>query len=317
MKRLLNLAYAAAITAAICLSYFYVFQQEQLKFQVKCWAKAPNLWACYKGDFDFTADFFGFRIDGNVKNLIDRHIFFYGAYEKPVLFFLRDLIQSGTVASGVFLDIGANTGQHSLFMSRWAKEVHAFEPYEPVLKRFRHMIEQNRIKNVVIHPIGLGNENANLPFYQPPSDNLGTGSFERDFSDKNTPVGSLPIRRGDDVLGNAHIGPVTLVKMDIEGYEKPALEGLRRTLNEHRPVVVFELSTTPGHAIRIGSKEQLLSLFPERYAFVFFSTGTNLETGAYGFEPIDQIRFDVFNQYEVVAFPVEKENRLLRQGSQP
>jgi len=55
---------------------------------------------------------------------------------------------------GVFLDIGANTGQHSLFMSRHAKEIHAFEPWAPVLIKLRRHIEINRLKNVVVHPSG-------------------------------------------------------------------------------------------------------------------------------------------------------------------
>lgn len=317
MTRVLKLTCAAALAALVCISYFYTFEREQFDFTVQCWKKAPSPWACYRGDFDFTADFFGLQYDGNVKNFIDRHIFYYGAYEKPVLFFLRDLIKSGSVEPGVFLDIGANTGQHSLFMSRWTREIHAFEPYEPVLRRFRRMIEINAIENIFIHPVGLGNENSMLTFYRPPDSNLGMGSFDRNFGTENSPGGSLPIRRGDDVLEESRIGPVTLIKMDIEGYEKPALEGLHRTLQKDRPIVVFELTTAPDQALRTGGHQQLRRLFPDRYAFVFFSAGTDVKTGSYGFASADRIRFDSAGQYNIVAYPLEKENRLLHQGSQP
>jgi len=143
------------------------------------------------------------------------------------------------------LDIGANTGQHSLFMSRYAKEIHAFEPWEPVIKRFRRMVEHNHIKNIVIHPFGLGDENSKEPFFRPPDINLGMGSFVEGFQENNSYEGELEIRIGDEALQKAGVMSVSLIKMDIEGYEKPALKGLRRTLQRHRPIVEFELSVDP------------------------------------------------------------------------
>ena len=38
--------------------------------------------------------------------------------------------------------------------------MHAFDPYEPVLTRFREMVSMNAIDNIVIHPVGLGSDDA-------------------------------------------------------------------------------------------------------------------------------------------------------------
>src|SRR5262249_15489554 len=146
----------------------------------RCGRQAPHFsLSCYRryAKFDFSVDLFGLIYEGNTGNLIDREIYYNGAYERPVLFLLRDLMTNGCSTKGVLLDIGANTGQHSLFMSRYANQIHAFEPYAPVLQRFRMLVEKNKIQNIVIHPVGLGNENSDLPFYKPPDYNLGTGSF--------------------------------------------------------------------------------------------------------------------------------------------
>ena len=59
---------------------------------------------------------------------VDNDIFYYGAYEKHILYFLRDVMRTVYGNRGTFVDVGANTGQHSLFVSRFASEVHAFEP---------------------------------------------------------------------------------------------------------------------------------------------------------------------------------------------
>ena len=100
--------------------------------------------------FEFTVDFFGMKYTGHSKNYIDRHILFYGAFEKYILYFLRDVIENLNPEGGVFVDVGANTGQHSLFMSKHAKTVHAVEPYDGVLRLFRGMIDRNEIENALI-----------------------------------------------------------------------------------------------------------------------------------------------------------------------
>jgi FkbM family methyltransferase len=258
------------------------------------------------------------RYEGNTGNEVDKNIFFYGAHEKPILFFLRDVMTSAYSGQGVFLDIGANTGQHSLFMSRLAKEIHAFEPWEPVLKRLRRHVEINRLKNIVIHPYGLGNENSKQPFYDPPDNNLGMGSFVKEFGSPNPPGETLEIRIGDDVLEKADVTSVDLIKMDIEGYEKLALRGLNRTLRKHRPIIEFELSANPQSPVSIKSNDELLSLFPENYEFLVFSERSDLLTGAYVLEPINGVlRFDKVEQHDIVAFPTEKQKFITRQRATP
>jgi FkbM family methyltransferase len=232
-----------------------------------------------------------------------------------MLYFLRDPITAVSSNKGIFLDIGANTGQYSLFMSFYAKEVHAFEPWEPVIKRFRRMVEHNHIKNIVIHPFGLGDENSKKSFFKPPDHNLGTGSFVEGFIDDNSIEDQLEIRIGDDALEEAGVRSVALIKMDIEGYEKPALKGLRRTLGMHRPIVEFELSADPKSALSIKNKVEMIALFPEEYEFLVFSDKGDPWTGSYSLEPLSEsVRFDQRSQYDVVAYPKEKEKGILLKG---
>jgi len=171
-------------------SWQFLTVGDEFYWLYRCWTQAKHISSCYvDGDFDFSADLFGLSYEGNTSNYIDNQIFFHGAYEKPVLFLLRDVMSNHSSGKGVFLDIGANTGQHSLFMSRYASQIHAFEPYPPVLERFRKLVEKNRLKNIVIHPVGLGNDNSKLPFYRPPDNNLGTGSFVDGFKKDNSYLG--------------------------------------------------------------------------------------------------------------------------------
>jgi FkbM family methyltransferase len=315
----LRLSLAAFLTVVVCATAFYIFDRDRFLWNYRCWQQAVTLASCVRGGhFDFAASLNGARYQGNTGNYIDSHIFFYGAFEKPILYFLRDMMKSAYSNQGVFLDIGANTGQHSLFMSRYSKEIHAFEPWQPVIKRFQRMVEINQIKNIVIHPYGLGDDNSKKPFYKPPDNNPSTGSFVAGFLETNTYEGELEIQIGDEALEKAGVSSVAMIKMDIEGYEKPALKGLRRTLQTHRPIVEFELSVDPKRPISIKSQDELTSLFPEKYEFLVFSEKNDPLTGAYLLEPsTEKLRFDTELQFEVVAYPIEKKKSVFTKGPRP
>jgi FkbM family methyltransferase len=298
----LKLGITALATAALCLVYYAIFDAEALRDSYHCLTHTRPIYACYL-DVPFRADLFGMTYLGEKRNLIDAHILKYGAHEKPELYFLRSVI-----GGGVFLDVGANTGQHSLFMSRYAKEIHAFEPYEPVLARFREMVKLNGITNVAIHPMGLGSEDAKLPFYEPPPDNQGVGSFVQGWDGNKASGKALAIVNGDRELKRLGVGRIDLVKMDIEGYEKPALEGLRETLIKSRPIIVFELSTGLNNPLRFESLAELERLFPERYGFLVLED-LNPYSGAYRLRRLERVL--VNEQHNVVAYPLEKEVKIL------
>ena len=311
----LRLAATAVLATFLFSGYFYLFQPERWRFTVACFTRAPSIAACVREDFHFTTDFFGLRLEGNMSNLVDKNIFYYGAYEKPHLFILRDLMRSVSGGAGTFIDIGANTGQNSLFMSRYSKAVHAFEPWEPVLKKFSRMVEINGIKNIIIHPYGLGDENSKKPFFKPPDNNLGTGSFVEGFNPDNSDAGAREIDKGDDAFAKERITSVSVIKMDIEGYEKLALLGLRQTLIKHRPFLMFEMTINPNSPVSIKGESELRSLFPQRYEFLVISKKSDLATGDYFLETIDGIvRFDEAKQHDLVAYPIERKSSVSLQG---
>ena len=316
--KVLKLSGAALLTLSLCFSYTFLFARSRLDGNYRCWRYAVSFVSCFGDEaFDFVSDIDGIQYEGNTGNYIDASILYRGAYEKDILFFLRDAMTAAYSGRGVFIDIGANTGQHSLFMSRYATEVHAFEPWEPVVKRFRRMVENNQIKNIVIHPVGLGDQNSRKPFFKPGPTNLGTGSFVEGFRSQYTAEGQLEIQIGDDALAKAAVEPIALIKMDIEGYEKLALKGLRKTLRKDRPIVEFELSTDPKSSVSIKSKEELVALFPNDYEFlVFRNDRAHRLSGAYALEPLGNlIRFDLAMQRDIVAYPAEKKKYIALRGS--
>ncbi len=222
-------------------------------------------------DTPFSKDFFGLRYEGNLRNNIDFNIFYYGAFEKPLLFFLRDTLLQSANGESVFCDVGANIGQHSLFMSLYAKQVHAFEPYQGVSDRLGHQIALNKIQNITLHKVGLSDKVESLTFYAPTGSNQGVGSFDASTTDKgNKPIGELALVDGDSYIADQGIHNIKLMKIDVEGFEKSALAGLSQTLDKDRPIVVCEI--TYGNDLSFKSLQELESVLPANYEFYTFDT---------------------------------------------
>lgn len=240
--------------------------------------RRPSAWArhVYKRlarrgiapDTPFTCEFFGLIYQGNLRNNVDFDVYFYGAFEKPLLFFLRDamgnMMRTPAPEQCVFVDIGANVGQHSLFMAAHGARVYAFEPFAPVREQFLHQLEANRLADVNVYPIGLGDENTQLPFFAPTGNNAGIGSFDPGTAAKgNLCIGEQELVRADDYFPAHGIDRIDLVKIDVEGFEKMTLAGMRETLRRTRPLIVCEL--TYGKPLSLASVEELLGHLPEGY----------------------------------------------------
>jgi FkbM family methyltransferase len=310
MLKCVRLAIAVSLAAIGSVLYFHWTEPQRLYTTYRCLRGAESWTACYSGSpFSFRTETLGIIYEGNTRDGIDRAVLNYGAHEKPEVFFLRD-VSTG----GIFLDVGANKGLYSLVMSRYQKQVHAFEPYETVLKKFREMVAKNGIRNIVIHPIGLGEKRERLIFQEPDEENMGLGSFA--FVSKNRAHRELEVMTGDEALSKAGVTEVELIKMDIEGFERPALRGLAQTLARGRPIVVFELTIDPARPTLFKSVEDISKVFPVGYEFLVFKDW-DLFTGGYELGPLSgHVRFDHASTqpYNVIAFPIEKKDRVPLKG---
>ncbi|MCB1701870.1 MAG: FkbM family methyltransferase [Pseudomonadales bacterium] len=274
-------------------------------------------------DFPFVTDFFGLEYHGNLNNNIDFNIWFYGAFEKPLLFFLRDTLRRLPGERPVFIDVGANVGQHSLFMAAHGARVHAFEPYSPVREKLLLHIERNRLENIEVHPLALGDRNARQTFFAPTGNNMGIGSFDANTVTRgNVSIGQLELVEGDDYFRKRGIDTVDLIKIDVEGFEKPALAGLRATLDRTRPVILCEISY--GTALSFSSAVELLRYLPADYQLFTFDKrkadgskarrrdAHNRISGQYKLIPFECWRTG--GQDDVVACPGEKAGLLPRKN---
>lgn len=194
--------------------------------------------------YEFTADFFGLKFKGNLNCYLDWCVFFFGAYEKRELLLLESVMKQKK--GGVFLDIGANSGEYSLLLSRHASKVVAFEPYDRIAEKLRGEISLNGIKNIEVREAALGNAEKEMEFYAPlESSNTGTASLVREHEAAgNRPYKKIKVYNASEYIEGLGLPGVDVIKIDVEGFEKDVLTGLQRVIEKYRPVILMEFSET-------------------------------------------------------------------------
>ena len=187
----------------------------------------------------FTAPLFEYLYHGQTGNHQDDKIFTYGMHEPATIRFMRAVLrfQKDRNIDPVYADIGTNMGQHLLAICGLAQRAFGFEPWGVVRTIAQKQLDENQVTNTQILPFGLSDQDASLSYTRPANNNLGTGMFVKEGG-----TDILDVRQGDPVFEGMSVMP-SLLKIDTEGFEDRVLRGLKQTIANARPVIVFEYST--------------------------------------------------------------------------
>ena len=152
-------------------------------------------------------------------------------YEFQMLEFIRD-----NIPKGVMVDVGANIGNHTIFLAKYcATKVMAFEPFPDTFKLLDKNITDNGLRfNVIASNYGLS-DNYESVFMKSVNGNAGMNKVD---SEGDAPVQLIAF---DLILDLDE--PITLIKLDCEGYEEKALLGMIQTVKKHKPALFIECQT--------------------------------------------------------------------------
>ncbi len=186
----------------------------------------------------------------------------FGLYELDTTRQMRRLLRPGDW----FVDCGANIGYFTLLMARHVGatgQVDAFEPDPMNRATLLANLKSNALDTRVrAHDLALGNHGGMVDLFHPTQSksNHGMSSLYPDGSGLDTKF-SVQIARLDDVLK----GVPNLVKIDIEGAELAAIEGMSRMLQspnppslivEHNPASCASAGHLPSDLMRLLQRIQ-------------------------------------------------------------
>lgn len=169
------------------------------------------------------------------NEFIGMETFLAGTYERNHLLILERLAQAlrENQTELTLVDVGANIGVHTRFLSGSVTRVHSFEPNEEVLPLLEYNTED--LTNVLIHAIALSDHVGAAALSRGLTWNKGTASLEEIGEGVATEVETTTL---DAWLGPT--GTVDLIKLDVEGHELAVLTGAKATLLRCRPIVALE-----------------------------------------------------------------------------
>jgi FkbM family methyltransferase len=177
----------------------------------------------------------GFSMRLDVNDPLQRGIADRGMYEPEVSWIYPYLLSPGDVV----VDGGAHVGYLTLLASRCVGprgSVHSFEPIAATHTQLAANVALNHSVNVRLNRVALADRTGALDL-EVPIDPAGTALLAWGAS-------VVRLRRGaservdaiclDDYATEHEIGAIRLVKLDLEGGERRAIEGMRRLLEEGR-----------------------------------------------------------------------------------
>jgi FkbM family methyltransferase len=198
---------------------------------------------------DFTADVGGINLSGDttahshyVRQLLDDERERYVA----------DLFAEAVPTGGLVLDIGAHLGYFSLLAARRGARAIAFEPNPATLPYLRRNLADNgAAEQVALETAALGARAETRTFFR------AEGGDTSSLHDQGHAVEAVAVRvtTADAVVAGRS---VDVIKMDIEGGELDALDGMRETIANASPGLRLFVECNPDALERAGVSSRAL-----------------------------------------------------------
>ncbi len=138
------------------------------------------------------------------------------------------------------IDIGGNNGQISIEFAHLVGDsgkVFTFEPQRIIYQQLCGNIFLNGLDNVYAYNVAIGSENGLTTIEKPNYFDEGFVNFG------NIHVG---VKQNFDVvelrtLDSYNLENISIIKIDVQGFEKKVLLGAKETLKKNRPIIYIEI----------------------------------------------------------------------------
>lgn len=208
-------------------------------------------------------------------SLLCREIF-VTSFEDAERTFVRRFLRPGDI----FIDVGANIGLFTLNAAKAVGRkgrVYAFEPTAETYVRLIENVTLNQFKNVVCNQLALSDENAIKTLKVSRIGYDAWNSFGVPIAGEQFTSQDVMATTWDSfVQENDLMGKVTLMKIDVEGWESRVLKGGATSLSkEDAPVLIVEFTDKCAQAAGTSCRALYMQLCDLGYRVFRYDARTN------------------------------------------
>lgn len=151
---------------------------------------------------------------------------------------------------GVCIDIGANIGIKTFILSRHCKDgaVLSLEAGRGVFDILTMNARENSLNNVILENIVVGETNGSAHF-------LENSAFGHIDSNRGELV---PMKTLGTVFAKHNFKRLDFLKVDVEGFEIPILQGSMDIIRQYNPVIHLEFNTFCHTVFEVGKGSRSL-----------------------------------------------------------
>jgi FkbM family methyltransferase len=159
----------------------------------------------------------------------------------------------------LFIDIGSNFGTYTILALKKKKynKVISFEPNKEVFLLLKKNVELNKLEEfTTLENIGLGEKEKEV-YFKCEKNHTGVSRIVKEKTEENIKIKIISL---DIYLlkNNINSKDIDFIKIDVEGYEKNVLEGMKKTLNQLKKGTKIQIEIWRKHPNAEKTKNLIL-----------------------------------------------------------
>ena len=255
-----------------------------------------------KQQFEFVYKQIKFQLD--LRDSIDREIFFNGYYEENQIQFLIDRIKKYNIKH--FIDVGANIGIYSLRIGKKFPQIkiNSIEPHPSAFKRLRANIELNKLSDTIkTHNIALSDVTG--PGFLSSAFDTQSGGAKVEQTDHNRfNISKIKLARAEDILNlkNERVA----IKIDVEGDELNVLLGAKKLINKFNPIIVLEFNSC--HIFSRTFLRDILNVLKYYKVYRILPRGKIISLG----DKYNPSEYEIFSYQNLLFLPRKERGEILK-----
>lgn len=161
-----------------------------------------------------------------------------GIYEHYIFDYIKNKLD---VRGKNIIDVGANFGFHSMEFADLVEggKVYAFEPQKLIYYQLCGNAILNGYENITAYNLAIGDvctnlKMENLQYHSSNKINIGNAHLDAYYQTGYNTVDVKP-------LDSFEFDNISVIKIDVQGYEPKVLDGAIKTINRNKPVIFVEV----------------------------------------------------------------------------